>query len=454
MSAKDNPIEIVRFLEKHWYEKSGLVAALIFTTIVEGTLLSKGGASGKETFLVFVVSWIAIVTAWWFTALRIPKTPKDMVGFLVSIECPDDKESEKLREDFVVPLRQLIKSGKVGGDFHFIQLPQHQARKIKEHDDAKALAAKTGAHFIFYGRVRLREIEGKEHHIIDLEGAVSHKPIPIAVSEILAREFSELLPRKVRMPTDNDYLTLEFTSEWAEKVAKYIIGIAASCSGDFDYAETLFLDVQKRLDGKHKGFPIYAKLEERIPIRLSELNEVRAKGALLKWNESCDDADIDELGSYLEKIDESRRNEPIVLTLSAIHAFLKNRDIKAAKAFLRKLKKELGGVFNYDMAFLCGYERDLAGAIRHYRKAIGYDVEPDIITQVEDFICLFLEQEPDKYQLFHCLGFFYWKVKGDLILAETAFNNFLNTGDKNEFIKERELAAKWLEEIKQAQNEE
>lgn len=454
MPANNNPIEIARFLETRWYEKSGLATTLAFTTIVEGTLLSTGGASWKETTLVLVVSWIAVVTAWWFTAKRIPKTPKGMVGFLVSIECTDDKESEKLREDFVVPLRQLIKSGKTGGDFHFIQLPQHQARKIIDHDDAKALAARTGAHFILYGRVRLREFEGKEHHIINLDGVVSHKPIPSAASDILAREFS-LLPRRIQTPTDNDYLTLEFTSEWTEKVATYIIGIAAACSGDFDYAETLFRDVQRRLNGKDKKFPIYLELAKRIPIRLSELHEVRAEESLLKWYESCDDADIDEFGSHLEKVDKSRRNEPKVVTFSAVYAFLKNRDVDAAKAFLKKLKKkEFGGIWNYNMAFLCGYERDLVGAIRHYRSAIGYEVKPDIITQVEDFICLFLKLEPGNYQLFHCLGFFYWKVKGDLISAETAFNNFLNTGDKNEFIKERELAAKWLEEIKQAQNEE
>ena len=38
-------------------------------------------------------------------------------------------------------------------------------------------------------------------------------------------------------------LLFQFTTEWAELVAKYVIGIAAALSGEIDYAETLYQDV-------------------------------------------------------------------------------------------------------------------------------------------------------------------------------------------------------------------
>ena len=180
---------------------------------------------------MLAASWISVYVAWQWSK-RPPKTKKNHLGFVVSIRCEDDKESRRVREDFVIPLRKLLRSSKRGQTFHFIEFPQHLSRQIHDLGDAEKLKTKTRAHFMLYGRVRERVLDGKDYHIIELEGVVSHKRVPEATQQILAREFSELFPRKVNISKENDLLSFQFTSEWVGVVSKYIIGIAAAISGD------------------------------------------------------------------------------------------------------------------------------------------------------------------------------------------------------------------------------
>lgn len=447
--AKINDIQgIVKFLEKQWFEKTGLIAALVIIIAGEAYLLTDGKAQWWIFVLTLFLSAVFVTIAWWFSRLP-PKTPKGKIGFLLSIVCTNDKEGEKLREDFVIPLRRLIKSGKTGNSFHFMELPEHLAKKIIEPDDAQSLRIRSRAHFILYGRVRLRTLEGVEHHIIDIDGLVAHKPISNDVSQAIAQEFSELLPRKVHFPTENDLLSFQFTSEWTEIVAKYIIGIAAAYSGDLNYAENLYTDVLERLHRNRSNatFPVYMKLTERIPNRISALYESRAFETYEEWTNTHDHSLVKQLGTFLEKIEVSRKELPGNLYLQAVYAVLKSQDADQAIAFLKKSRYQSNGTWHYNMAFLYGYKKDMKSAIRHYRQAITFQVMPKIITQIEDFMCWIIQQEPEKYQLNYCLGFFNWKAKGDKIQAAKDFQAFLDAGDKGEFLKERELTCQWLKEL-------
>lgn len=157
---------------------------------------------------------------------------------------------------------------------------------------------------------------------------------------------------------------------------------------------------------------------------------------------------------------DQRRSDPAVLLLSALHAFVKNRDTKNALTYLKRIKgaakgsadSSLVGTWNYNVAFLNAYDGKLNVAIWHYRKGEMTVVEPDIINQVESFLCWVLEQEPEKYQLYYCLGFFNWKTKGDVVQAEKDFNKLLVARQESEFEKEKELVEKWVVEMRSEKN--
>ena len=400
--------------------------------------------------LICFLTAVLLFIVWHFSR-SLPKTKKGKVGFVISISCDDETETKKIKADFVLTLRRLIKAGKTGSSFQFIEIPSFHSEKIVDVDDAQKLRIQTKAQFLLYGRVRVRQINKKEHHFIELDGLVSHKPIPDIVSKQLATEFSELLPRQVAISTEDDLLSFQFTSEWAELVAKYIIGLAAALSGDVVYAEQLYTDVLEKVTSNTNGFIVYEKLRQRLPIRLYEIYEARAANFYEKWATTHESHEIDNMGIMLLKIDFEKYKHPSIALLMSIYHFLHNRDIPMAQNWLNKYPKQYrNSTWQLNHAFLSAYEGDLRTAIRYYREGTRSLIESDIISKIEDFIYFVATNEANKYQLFFCLGFFNWKVKGDNKQATEDFEKFLHSGKETEFQNERKLAHRWLEEISKA----
>lgn len=443
----DSIDRIIPILTKGWRQPYGLLTAILLAFGLGTAFISATKPPLAVAVLVIVGSSTAILIAW-LLARRLPKTRKGKVGFAVSLWCSDEEAARKVREDFVLSLQRLIKSGRTGRSFQFMEIPSFIAEKVIDHDDAQELRLKTRAHFIIYGRVRPRRIDDSERYFLELDGIVAHKPIAKDVSQLIANEFSELLPRKVLVARENDLLAFQFASEWADVVAKYVIGIAAAVSGDLQYAEGLYSDVRTRI--QQIDFPVFVKLRERIPKRLAELSEARAQNAYEMWARTHDDEHIIRLGELLGQhgAEDAARKTPLMLTLSAIYIFLSSRDVAKAIDCLEKIpKRDRDAAWHFNQAFLTAYQGDLKQSTRHYRNGVNYPINPDLIAKVEEFLCRILEDEPDKVQLHYCLGFFNWKIKGDHLQATNDFKKFLELRPANEFQKELELTAQWLKEI-------
>ena len=437
--------EIFQFLEEKWFKKSGLVTAEIVSIIITSTLLVTADAEFYWWILLIVIG--LIIWLFWFFTARPPVVPENKIGFLVCITCSDEVELRDITDDFISPLRKLVKSGKTGDVFHFVDMPQHFAREVVDTESALRMRVRCKAHFMIYGRVRRKIINKEENHIIELEGVVAHQPIPNQVSESLATEFTELLPRNVQIPKDNDLFAFQFTSEWTEIVARYIIGVAAAYSGDIDYAENLYQDVLSRLQGKDQNFPIYRKLKERIPHRLAELYEAMASTYFSKWSETRNFDYLTEVDEWLDRIDKVVKDDRTVLFLRSITTFLTTRSVDKAIDMLKRVKESDNQIWQCNMAFLYAYKGSLKKAIQHYRYAERCDYQQENLFQIEDFIHWLIEQEPTKYQLYYCLGFINMKIKGDQILARENFEKFLEMCDESEYVQEKSLAQNWVREL-------
>jgi hypothetical protein len=264
----------------------------------------------------------------------------------------------------------------------------------------------------------------------------------------VTKEFGELFPRRLHITTENDLLAFNFTSDWTECVAKYIIGIASACSSDIDYAEQLYMDVQKKLESINTDFPIFTKLKERLPTRFSEIYLSRSKGFLNAWRKTQDKNVLSQFVLNLTKISGDLVDSYDVLLLRSVESFLNGRRIKDAVEYTKKCKRYDDPVWHFNLAFLRAYEGNLIKTIRQYRICENYDVAPATLTEVEDFMVWILEEEPEKYQYHYCLGFFNWKIKGDLHQAINDFGEFLKHIRNGEFVKEKDLAQKWISEVK------
>ena len=294
----------------------------------------------------------------------------------------------------------------------------------------------------------MRVIGGKECHIIDLDGIVAHKPIAKEISNLIAKEFGELFPRRLHIPTENDLLSFNFTSDWTECVAKYIIGLASACSSDINYAEQLYKDVENKLEGIKTDFPVFAKLKERLPIRFSEIYIARSTHYLNSWRNNNDREALSNFYHNIDKISDKLAESYDVLLLRSIESFLNGRRIEDAIGYIKKCNRFDDPVWHFNLAFLRAYEGNLKKSIRQYRICANYDVAPKTLSEVEDFMVWILEEEPDKYQYYYCLGFFNWKIKGDLQQSVHDFEEFLKHKKDGEFDQEKTLALNWVSKIR------
>lgn len=440
-------VNLIPFIKKHWYSVIGILVAELALALFLATFTNLLGIP-----LLYAISLIffclVLLIIFWIKSKKPPKTPRNKIGFLVSIYCSDESDRLKIKEDLLVPLRSYIKTGKAGELFHFMELQQHNAEICLDYEQAQRIRIQSGAHYMLFGRVRKRPLDdGKIHYIFELEGAVSHAEIPEQHKKNLSKEFSELLPRRVQILAEQDILSFQFTSDWAGLVAKYIIGIATACSGDIAYAEKLYDDVIEGLNSQDTSFPIFAKLKERLPVRKAELYEAMATAQHREWVESRDNKLIEQMHEWLQKIDKSQQNRPGVLYLSAICAFVKDLDADSAIEFVNKINQNNDPTWHLNLAFLYGYKGNLQKSIRHYRSAAQLNIQIDTINQVESFINWVIDNFPEKVQLHYILGFFNWQIREDGALARQNFEFFLKYCGANDFIKEQKLTRDWLEKI-------
>lgn len=438
-------------IQKIWHTYLGLIAAESFA-IASFTLFLKQIEIPFWGIGIAALVTAIIILGIWLYSRSYPKTKKNKIGFVVSISCEDDQSHNKIRDDFVITLRKLVTAGNSGKHFQFIEIPRHISSTIIDYDNAKKLIKNTKAHFALYGRCRTRQINSSDHNFIELDGVVAHGPIPKPIKDQLSSEFTELLPRKLAICKENDIFAFELTSEWTDLVAKYIIAIASAISGDLNYAELLFNEVRVKLSNSKNNIPAYIKLKERLPVRLAEIYEAKAAYCFNKWFSTRDELLIDQLNHEISKIE--LKNISINANyFKAIGQFLKNRDVNTSIKTVKSCpKSNRDAVWHLNLAFLEAYKGNLNKSLQHYRNSIKFNLSVETLSQIEGFISNILEIEPDKVQLYFCLGYINWKIKGDNIRAIKDYSQFIELADNTTFCEQLHFARKWVEEIKETIN--
>lgn len=444
----DKPSEYFEFLQNKFQSLTGLIVSeMLLTALFLNTLLQK--LDLPVFFVSTVIAEVLLIVLWWF--IRQPKkAEKNKIGFLVAIACSDADERKRISEDFIRPLKRLISSGRMGNLFSFIKAPEFLSSQIHNVDDAQSLRIKSRAQFMLFGRSRLRVVNGSSVHVIELSGIVAHQSVSPEMTANFIAEFSELLPRNLHIPLDGDYLHLEFTSEWAGIVAKYVMGIAAMFSGNLNYAENLFLEIEEELKVRDIKFPIYATLQKRIPIRLSEIAVAKARWFYQRWVEEGDEELRLASERSIKELLPTHQALYEIVNLEAILAFLNHRNCELAISELNKIhKRQRGQVWHLNMAFLFGYKGELANAAKHYDRASREPGDPDSLGQIEEFVERILQKEPDRVGLYYCLGLFNQRLKGDSVSAKRDFSTFvLQANNAGLYQSEVALAQKWIEGLR------
>ena len=72
--------DLLEFFRRYWYEKVGLVIAIIFVVSLEIPLFISTKASLEVVGAITVITGL-LLFFFWFISRRLPKTPKNKIGF-------------------------------------------------------------------------------------------------------------------------------------------------------------------------------------------------------------------------------------------------------------------------------------------------------------------------------------------------------------------------------------
>jgi tetratricopeptide (TPR) repeat protein len=356
----------------------------------------------------------------WLAVRRIPRFSKAEIGILIAVVTEDEKLKIRLRNDFVENLKSEMRV--VSKDVSIKVLSEYHCEKIYARPE-KALLLRyhylSGAKLIVFGNADTRSHLGQESYHLKLDESASHAPIPQTESDKLSVEMMQSFPRETLIATNNEFFGFRLISAMFGLASKYILGIACLYSRRFDLALQFHSAILRISLGESEKIPNVRRLVEKTKKLVSE------EAVLLAREDAITLQNLPRMKQYLDFAAEYDKSVGYYL-LMGIYCFASNRDISAAKVSIEEAKRLSPSdyAWAYSMAFLLAYEGKLSEAYQMYRSAFRNGAGPTTHLECEVFIRRILEIEPDKIQLWYCLGLLYLFAHDDRLLAKECFLEF------------------------------
>lgn len=445
-------------LQSKWPSISGLFILFLiifFALALFSTALIN--ASKSITFLgleitinisflaLLAVFWI-IAWVYWLHARRVPRTNKGKIGMVIAIRTESKNEYRRLKTDLIDEINRTLNNGKMNSLFDVIPLSEFHSAQIYNRETAFQMLKRAKGHFIIYGYCKRRNDHEKDTYKISTEAVVIHREVPITAGSKLSREFAELHPRELKFPVENEMAGFELAREQMEITAKYIIGIAALLSGDYKLALNFFQELYDSNDIK-KSNDVATKIRNRLPRRICDAAILCAQREYYIYRQTKEIENLNNLKPYLDLLKQYFPNSYYGHMLRGIYIFLVEKDVPNALKEINKAKNKDDVSWCYSEAFLYGYEGNLVRADKSYKKAFSKEVEKDTLYGVNEFIYDVLEREPEKFQLWYCIGLIEYRGFGNMKLAKDALENFIADDGSKKYPDQRLRAEKIVDKI-------
>jgi hypothetical protein len=400
----------------------------------------------KIEWLVIALSLLLVTIVWRITN-RTPRAKKNSVGFGVAIHFESAAQEKAVEADLLGSLKNLLERGKKTYEFEMIRFSSRQSRDL-DTDAVRKLMSEARCHFLIYGTARVRALQGKDTHVFDLRGVVSHGEIPPSESKEFAAEFTAIFPPRLLVAKQDDLFAFEFTAQIWDLVIRYIVGVAAYYTADLDFAEELLLGVDSQLIAANPKDSTLKKIKQGAAARILNVYRSRAYSCGNTYRVSRDKQLLRKAEDALDKLEARCPTDYRGLILRAIISFALYRDVERARQALKKCRKVIDSLWMYNDAFLFAYEGDLQSAYKLYRQAETMPLNDETLpVQLEEFIQIVIDEEPHQTQLYYCLGFINFRIKGDRVAAKRDFAHFLERTEQQDFPVQHEAVRKWIAKL-------
>ena len=470
-------IEILSNLfKKYLYSPVGLVLGILLISISIilpfDSFLEKGIPSFSARLFLYLVINILWSLFWVFLRNYYPKKKKDKIGMIICISTENDKQTLRIRKDFVEETHNLLKQNNLDDLFHIIVLQDYKAirvgnvlreyskkknelikknlfkefKKCVENKRFNKINKKINGHFYIWGNIKERkDIENK--YILNLDALVTHRPIKLKISKKFSQELNKFFPRKISFFEKIEVGGFKMTSNYIILGARYITGIAALLSEDPFIAYKLHNGLEEEI---HKYSPIPPPLEQV----LANLKEYLFLELILKSKHYYYiEKGMEKTKECIDEADRIKNNSYPVLIFNSIYSFKVEKSPSKSLEYLKMAKKVSKDDYTwlYNRAFLNIYTEKFDLGMKDYKKLTGlsFSDEEKVATESIDFIDNLLKDEPGKKQLLFILGFLYYFKKKNLPIALEKFEEFIQDAcadSKYDFLCRR--AVSYINEIK------
>jgi hypothetical protein len=378
--------------------------------------------------------------------LRVPKNIKDKIGIIIALNTEGDKEKKRLKNDFIDEIHRYLLQSKIENQFYIIGYPQALTEKIIDDKFAFEYLVRSRAHFIVYGYLAQRNIDGENSYVFKLHGVVRHLPIIKPTHDRFQNEFIEALPAKITFPEKIEVLGFDFTWQSIGCVIKFIIGGAALVSGDLELSYKLYKELEADIKTFRSDIPVIQRISERIPFRVAETLRLLAERNYFMFVKTRDASHIIKSEKYITELQNIFPDDYKGHLIKAILLFFKG-EVDSAINELVNINNGQDITWRYSLGFLYAFKGDIINALEQYKKIAYGPTSPNVPNDSEVFISDILEKHPNCIQLIFFRGLINFKVKNDNKLAKDDFTLFLNKEKANSYARLVDLAKKYLKEI-------
>jgi len=410
-------------LSNNWQNPIAIVIVVIVTILV---WFSSGISNSLNNLNIYFLAIIILFEyILWYFSTRIKKIQKDNIGIVIAITTENESIQERLKNDFMGNIREVIKSGSYK-QFQVINLSNYHSKKIKEnpHKNCIKYHNLTNGNFLVFGHCAKRIHKEKEYYYLKLEASVIHSLIPKPISYAFGGDMSKIFPRESLVSVTDEILGFKIEAQMIGFSTKYILGMASFFSKDFTTAFKLHFSLISELEKNNSKYSDNIILDR---IKSLTINILIIESIILARINYRYKNDIDKMNYFIEIIQKYKPNNYDAHLLKAIYFFLKNRDIEYALNEIDKAKNKKDAAWLYSKAFLLAYHGgDLTQVYHVYQQAFKGSTASIVPIEVEEFILNVLEDEAKKIQLWYCLGLINYFKKEDYLLAKEYFKKFIS----------------------------
>lgn len=420
--------------------------------LIAGIILLLGIFLGIDPFLSKYISliylrWIYVGLSvlwfvyWFLNRFYILKNRKNRVGVVLCIYADSDEAERNLKRDFVDTLKKQILDEQLGQIFQVITIKNHITKKFNNFESIKKLHLKVKGHIYIFGETKKRK-NGADQYFLSLDGSVMHRPVDQNTSQELSKDFLATLPKGINFNDEFAFEGFQVSADIVLRSVKYIVGLAAFVSGDFNLAIKLHNNFKQQMKQSTVKLPSHDNILNKLNLIMANEHALLAHYHFLKGQREEANKNLEEA---LKCSDKCYR----AFVLQTIIAFSWEQDPKKALTISKKCHNFNFPEWRYNEAFLHFWLGSYPSALKQCDKIKKQNYPNEIATsqEVTQFNESLLSSEIDKPALYFWLGYNYYFKQNNLPLALNNFELFEQKSDNTMTILKQKSSG-WLIEIK------